>query len=165
LLNFEFLPITFLIVYVGAIAVLFLFVLMMLNIKFAELVDNYSNILPVGIFFALLLLYQLIFLLRFEFELFDCFDRFSLYFLTDFLNTTRIKIDFLGLCLTNSNIKAIAVNLFTTFVFHFLVSGLILLLAMVASIILTLQKYFVSKNQNIYKQILKDHNYSLNLSV
>ena len=40
LFNFEFLPITFLVVYVGAVAVLFLFVLMMLNIKLAELIDN-----------------------------------------------------------------------------------------------------------------------------
>jgi NADH-quinone oxidoreductase subunit J len=41
LFNFEFLPVIFLIVYVGAIAVLFLFVLMMLNIKYAELQENY----------------------------------------------------------------------------------------------------------------------------
>jgi len=45
LLNFDFLPIVILVVYVGAIAVLFLFVLMMLNIKLAELIDNHYNIM------------------------------------------------------------------------------------------------------------------------
>jgi len=51
LFNLEFLPISFLVIYVGAIAVLFLFVLMMLNIKLAELQRNISGFLP----FALLL--------------------------------------------------------------------------------------------------------------
>ena len=50
LFNFEFLPISFLIVYVGAIAVLFLFVLMMLNIKLAELQESYNNFWAISIF-------------------------------------------------------------------------------------------------------------------
>jgi NADH-quinone oxidoreductase subunit J len=165
LLNFEFLPITFLIVYVGAVAVLFLFVLMMLNIKLAELLENYYSVVPIGILFAFLFFYQLVFLFRFEFELFNNFDKFSLYFLTDVLNTTNIKLNFTEISLMFSNIKTIAFSLFTTFLCHFLVAGVILLLAMLASIVLTLQKLFVSKNQNIYKQILKDHNNSIKLSV
>ena len=50
------------------------------------------------------------------------------------------------------------VHAFTLKVVWTIVSGLVLLLAMIAAIILTLQKYFVSKNQNIYNQILKDYN-------
>ena len=46
LFDLEFLPASFIVIYVGAIGVLFLFVLMMLNIKLAELKDSYSNTLP-----------------------------------------------------------------------------------------------------------------------
>jgi NADH:ubiquinone oxidoreductase subunit 6 (subunit J) len=65
LFNFEFLPIAFLVIYVGAVAVLFLFVLMMLNIKLAELLETYYNVVPIGVIFGILFVYQLLFLLRF----------------------------------------------------------------------------------------------------
>lgn len=67
LFNFEFLPISFLIIYVGAIAVLFLFVLMMLNIKITELQKQNASLLPVGILFGFIFTFELIFLLRSEF--------------------------------------------------------------------------------------------------
>jgi NADH:ubiquinone oxidoreductase subunit 6 (subunit J) len=51
LLELEFLPIVFLVVYVGAVAVLFLFVLMMLNIKIAELKETTYHYLPIAIIF------------------------------------------------------------------------------------------------------------------
>ena len=73
LFNFEFLPIAFLVVYVGAVAVLFLFVLMMLNIKLAELIESYSMILPVGLLFCLIFIIQILSLFQMEFELFTIF--------------------------------------------------------------------------------------------
>lgn len=158
LFNFEFLPITFLIVYVGAVAVLFLFVLMMLNIKLAELIEDYYHILPVGIFFGFLFIYQLLFLLRFEFELIENLDQYSALFLRDFLNTSMTKVDFFNLNYTFTNIKLVGFALFTKYLYHFIISGFVLLLAMVAAIVLTLQKHFVNKTQNVYKQILKNHN-------
>jgi NADH-quinone oxidoreductase subunit J len=165
LFNFEFLPITFLIIYVGAVAVLFLFVLMMLNIKLAELFENYSNALPIGLFILFFFIYQLVFLLRFEFEFFNNLDKFSLAFLADFTLTNCANTQFFDIKSSVSNIKTIGVSLFSTFLFHFLISGVILLLAMIAAIVLTLQKRFLSKNQNIYKQILRDHNHAINASV
>jgi NADH-quinone oxidoreductase subunit J len=165
LFNFEFLPIAFLIIYVGAVAVLFLFVLMMLNIKLAELFETYFNILPIGLFILFFFLYQLIFLLRFEFEFFNNLDQFSLAFLVDFTYTNSANAEFFNVKGSVSNIKTIGAALFSNFLFHFLIAGVILLLAMVSAIVLTLQKRFLSKTQNIYKQILRDHNNALNVSI
>ena len=158
LFNFEFLPIAFLVVYVGAVAVLFLFVLMMLNIKLAELLENYYNIVPVGLIFGFIFIYQLLFLLRFEFELFDNLDKYSVFFLSDFSNISTIKTNFYNLNYAFTNIKLLGFALFSNYLYHFLISGLVLLLAMIAAIVLTLQKNFVNKTQNVYKQILKDYN-------
>lgn len=151
-------PIAFLVVYVGAVAVLFLFVLMMLNIKLAELLENYYNIVPVGLIFGFIFIYQLLFLLRFEFELFDNLDKYSVFFLSDFSNISTIKTNFYNLNYAFTNIKLLGFALFSNYLYHFLISGLVLLLAMIAAIVLTLQKNFVNKTQNVYKQILKDYN-------
>jgi NADH-quinone oxidoreductase subunit J len=146
---------------VGAVAVLFLFVLMMLNIKLAELMENYYNIVPVGVVFGFLFIYQLLFLLRFEFEIIENLDQYSIFFLRDFANVSMIKTDFFNLNYAFTNIKLVGFALFSNYLYHFLLSGFVLLLAMLAAIVLTLQKHFVTKTQNIYKQILKDHNNAL----
>ena len=56
LINLDFFAMVFLVVYVGAIAVLFLFVVMMLNVKLAEINDSILRYLPVGVVFGLLFL-------------------------------------------------------------------------------------------------------------
>jgi NADH-quinone oxidoreductase subunit J len=161
LFNFEFLPIAFIVIYVGAVAVLFLFVLMMLNIKLAELLDSHYNLAPVGLIFMISVIYSLMFLFRFEFELIETIDQYSTIFLVDFTNTVLAKIEFFNLNYTLANMKMIAFILYSNFLFHFLLSGFVLLLAMIAAIILTLQKQYVSKTQNVYNQILADFNFAL----
>jgi NADH-quinone oxidoreductase subunit J len=52
--------------------------------------------------------------------------------------------------------KAIGQILFTEYFYHFIISGYILLMAMFGAIILTLQKTFISRSQNIYAQVLRD---------
>jgi len=150
--------------YVGAVAVLFLFVLMMLNIKLAELTQSYFSVIPIGIAFGIIFVYQLLFLLRFEFEIIENLDYKSITFLLDFATISKLKNEFFTLQNSFSNIKTLAFAFFSNFLFHFLVAGMVLLLAMIAAIVLTLQKQFVSKNQNVYNQILKDFNYSIKLS-
>jgi|MDTG01.3.fsa_nt_gb NADH-quinone oxidoreductase subunit J len=157
LFNFEFLPISFLVIYVGAIAVLFLFVLMMLNIKLAELQENYYSFLPIAIIFGFIFLVELLFLFRSEFVFLDIFNESSIVFLSDFLNISSAKTDFNTMFGVNSNIKTISIALFNNYLFSFILSGFVLLLAMVAAIILTIQKTFVSKTQNIYAQIMADY--------
>ena len=51
--------------------------------------------------------------------------------------------------------------LFTNYLYHIELASLVLLLAMLAAIVLTLQKYYVSKTQNVYVQLLKDYNTAL----
>jgi NADH-quinone oxidoreductase subunit J len=74
LLGLDFLPITFLIVYVGAIAVLFLFVLIMLNIKISELREGTKHYLLVSVFLASFFLCALITIFYFEFIPLDFSD-------------------------------------------------------------------------------------------
>jgi len=157
LFNFEFLPISFLIIYVGAVAVLFLFVLMMLNIKLAELQESYSNYIPVSIVFGFIFVVELLFLLRSEFVFLDIFNENSIYFLSELTEMNNTKLLFAYFFGSYSNIKTLAVALFTDYLFAFIIAGFILLLAMVAAILLTIQKNFVSKYQNIYKQIMTDY--------
>jgi len=67
LLQLEFLPVVFLMVYVGAVAVLLLFVIMMLNIKLADLKSRDVHYVPVAIMFFLLFSLELILLVRTDF--------------------------------------------------------------------------------------------------
>jgi len=134
---------------------------MMLNIKLAELNENFYNFLPLSIAFAFLFICGLLCLFRFEFVLLDIFHESSTLFLSDFINTLSTKAYFLSLLSSFSNVKTVSIALFTNYLYCFLLSGFVLLLAMVAAIILTLQKTFVSKTQNIYVQILKDYNNTL----
>jgi len=140
LFNFEFLPISFLIIYVGAVAVLFLFVLMMLNIKLAELQESYSNYVPVSLFFGFIFVVELLFLLRSEFVFLDIFNENSIYFLSELIEMSNTKLLFTNFFGSYSNIKTLAVALFTDYLFAFIIAGFILLLAMVAAILLTIQK-------------------------
>jgi NADH:ubiquinone oxidoreductase subunit 6 (subunit J) len=134
---------------------------MMLNIKFAELFNNYYNFVLVGLIVVFLFAYQLIFVLSFKLEFIDILDSISVGFLFDFCNVSTTKIDFFTLSCSYSNLKRLAFVFFSNYLFHFLLAGFILLLAMIAAIILTLQKRFLVKTQNTYNQILADHNFAL----
>ena len=161
LFNFEFLPVSFLVIYVGAVGVLFLFVLMMLNIKLAELNNNNFSYLPLAFILGALFICELLFLSRFELNLLNLFHESALTFLSDYTNFWLINYEFLEFLGSFSNIKVISYALYTNYLYNFLLSGIILLLAMIAAIVLTLQKKFVTKSQNIYNQILRDFKVAL----
>jgi NADH-ubiquinone oxidoreductase chain 6 len=88
ILGVEFLAITFLIVYVGAIAVLFLFVVMMLNIKILELDEVFWKYIPVGLLISSIFLFQLFFLV---FKL-NIIDLYELFFFSQFGEVTKIQL-------------------------------------------------------------------------
>jgi NADH-quinone oxidoreductase subunit J len=129
-----------LVIYVGAIAVLFLFVLIMLNIKFSELTESLPYFLPFSVVCGILFLFELIYLFRFEFVFLKLFQGGSDIFLSDFLNTFTLKSGFSDLAHLFSNIQVVSFALFNDFLFCFFVSGLVLLLAMIGTITLTLKK-------------------------
>ncbi len=135
----EFLAMILLIVYIGAVAVLFLFVIMMLDINTAKLRQSFLNYLPIGLFVGFIILLELLYVI----------SQSKLIFLTK--NITENKI-------TNEifeNTKIIGNVLYTDYFLLFQLSGIILLVAMIGAILLTLRKREGAKKQNIYKQILK----------
>jgi len=161
ILQLEFLPITLLVVYVGAIAVLFLFVLMMLNIKYTELKEENSHYIPIASVFAIVFFFELFILLRSEYIIVTYFDNDKLPFIADAVINVPSNIEFSFPNNSEHNLKAIGFILFIEYFFHFIVSGYILLFAMIGAIVLTVNKKFISKSQNIYAQVLRDYNTSI----
>ena len=138
--NAEFLAIVVLIVYIGAVAVLFLFVIMMLDINIAKLRQTFLNYLPIGLLVGFIILLELIYIV----------SQSKLNF-TETISTNNNNISNQML----DNTKTIGNILYTDYFLLFQISGIILLVAMIGAIFLTIRKREGAKKQNIYKQILK----------
>jgi NADH-quinone oxidoreductase subunit J len=137
LLEAEFLAIVLVLVYVGAVMVLFLFVVMMLDINLAPLKEGFIRYLPVGIAVAAAMAVELLLVIwtrgRFAAEAFP---------------VPAPHPD------GYSNTKAVGEWLFTNFMLPFEVAGIILLVAIIAAIALTLRKRTGVKTQNAARQVL-----------
>jgi len=141
LLNVEFLALTLILVYIGAVAVLFLFVVMMLDIK--QIDKNEKNIfflLPINIIIGFIMLIT-IYLILFK-DLTYSLQSIELIY----LNWNNILIPF-------SNIELIGQFLYTFGFFYFIEAGLILLLAMIGAIVLTMRTSQYIKRQHISEQL------------
>lgn len=142
LLGAEFFAFMFLIVYVGAIAVLFLFVVMMLNIKVNSLKLNNISIIPLGTLIC--------------FILFKEGHKFinPIY---KVINLQTIKYTFwLDENRNITNIEAIGNILYTNYASLFLLCGIVLLVAMIGSIVLTMHQRSLVKKQNITNQLMRN---------
>jgi NADH-quinone oxidoreductase subunit J len=144
LLEAEFMAMIFIVVYVGAIAVLFLFVVMMLNIKISEVIDEIYQYLPVGG------LIGIIFLL----EVFIIVDN-------DFVPLLPVEIpstyvDWSGQIDNVTNLSSIGQVLYTDYALAFLMAGIILLVAMIGAIVLTMQTRTTVRRQHIFQQVSRD---------
>ena len=137
--NAEFLAMILLIVYIGAVAVLFLFVVMMLDINITKLRQTFLNYLPTGLFIGFIILIELIYVV----------SQSNLNFVKTNSSYTNVSNQIL------ENTKIIGNILYTDYFLLFQLSGIILLVAMIGAIYLTLRKRKGTKKQNIYKQILK----------
>jgi NADH-quinone oxidoreductase subunit J len=138
LLGAEFLAMLLVIVYVGAVAVLFLFVVMMLDINTAELKEGFLQYLPTGATVGLLLLVELV-------ALFGSWG-----FAPDveaIIQSQAPAADQI------TNTQALGMLIYTKYVFLFQASGLILLVAMVGSIMLTLRRREGVRRQKISDQV------------
>jgi NADH-quinone oxidoreductase subunit J len=134
-LEAEFLAITLVLVYVGAVMVLFLFVVMMLDINIARMREGFSRVLPLGIVVAVIML-----ALMWTVVTSDVFSLESLG------NPAPKDAAF-------SNTKALGSVLYTDYVFAFEIAAVILLVAIVAAISLTKRKRLHTKYQNPSDQI------------
>ena len=135
LLGAEFLSIILILVYVGAVMVLFLFVVMMLDINIAKKTAAYIKYLPLGI------------------AVFIAFNILIIYF---FINTFE-NIDYNAVknieIISDSNTENLGYLLFTKYIVEFEIAGLILLLGIISAIVLTYRKNPKNKYQNPTMQI------------
>jgi NADH-quinone oxidoreductase subunit J len=130
----EFIALLLVIVYVGAVAVLFLFVVMMLDIDFAELRSGFSKNLPFGIIIALVLLAEVIFA----------------------ISAWRAGPALSGAAVpeaTQPNIVALGQVLYSRFQYPFEIAGLILLVAMIGAIVLTHRKRGDLRTPKVGRQV------------
>ena len=145
LLGAEFLAMILVVVYVGAVAVLFLFVVMMLDINFVKLREGFLQYLPFGALLGIVLIIEL-----------------GILFLTKSFSENSLS-KFVEFPIMNEveNTKLIGQVLYTNYFYLFQISGLILLVAMVGSITLTLRDRGQVKRQNISQQNYLDANDSI----
>ena len=137
LLGAEFIAMLLVIVYVGAVAVLFLFVVMMLDIDFAKLRSGFTRNLPFGLMIALVLLAEIV-------------------IAANARQAGPIVAAPTGATgPVQPNIEAIGQALYGRFLFPFELAGLILLVAMIGAIVLTHRSRGDSRGQNISKQIAR----------
>jgi NADH-quinone oxidoreductase subunit J len=140
LLGAEFLAMILVVVYVGAVMVLFLFVVMMLDIDFAELRQGMLNYLPVGATIGLILLVELILALG-TWAVSPEAGRAAA--------APTPPLDAL------SNTEALGRILYTKYVYYFQAAGMVLLVAMIGAIVLTLRHKEGVKRQNIAAQVAR----------
>jgi NADH-quinone oxidoreductase subunit J len=138
LLGAEFLAMILVVVYVGAVAVLFLFVVMMLDVDFAELREGFLQYLPVGGLIGVILLIEILLVV----------GAWSIGGATPRVIAAPIPADI-------SNTEAIGLVLYTKYVYFFQAAGLVLLVAMIGAIVLTLRHKEGVKRQNIADQVAR----------
>jgi NADH-quinone oxidoreductase subunit J len=134
----EFLAMILVIVYVGAVAVLFLFVVMMLDIDFTELRSGFQRFAPVGLAVGFVLAGELFIVLG-GWKLAP--DAMSLRFAPTAANV--------------SNTAQLGNIIYTDYIFLFQTAGLVLLVAMIGAIVLTLRDRKTSRHQDIARQIAR----------
>jgi NADH-quinone oxidoreductase subunit J len=146
LLGAEFLAMILIVVYVGAVMVLFLFVVMMLDVDFAELRAGFLKYLPIGATIGLLLLVELILIL------------------SAWVTAPEIAAQAPAPPAADiSNTEALGLILYTRYVYLFEAAGLILLVAMVGAIVLTLHHKRDVKRQKVGRQVRRTRAESVEL--
>ena len=138
LLGAEFLAMILVVVYVGAVAVLFLFVVMMLDIDFEELRKGFTAYLPIGLLVAGILLIELVLVG-------------GAWTMADTAEAARAAPVPEGL----SNTKALGELIYTDYVYVFQAAGLILLVAMIGAILLTHRQRAGVRKQDITRQNMR----------
>ena len=148
LLGAEFVAMLLVIVYVGAVAVLFLFVVMMLDVDFAELRAGATQYLPIGLLIGVAILMQL----GLAFGAWEYSPEAAL--------ARRAPIDEAA---ELHNTAALGLLLYEEYILLFQLAGLILLVAMIGAIVLTLRKRVDVKRQDVLAQMYRDPSKAMEL--
>jgi NADH-quinone oxidoreductase subunit J len=141
LLGAEFVAMLMIIVYVGAVAVLFLFVVMMLDVDFEELSGELAKVVPLAALIGIILLMEL-----------------ALVFgtWTAAENATALRDAVAPALEDTHNTAAMGQLIYTKYIYLYQAAGLILLVAMIGAIVLTLRHRPDIKRQNVLSQIYRD---------
>jgi NADH-quinone oxidoreductase subunit J len=135
LMGAEFLAMLLIVVYVGAVAVLFLFVIMMLDVDFAQLREGFIQYLPVGLLVGAIFLAELLLVAG-----------------GWVMNPNAGKAITAAIPGNVTNTEALGLVLYTTYIHYFQLAGLVLLVAMIGAIVLTLRHRGYVKRQDISVQ-------------
>jgi NADH-quinone oxidoreductase subunit J len=138
LLGAEFIAMLLMIVYVGAVAVLFLFVVMMLDVDFAELKAGMAKYLPIALLIGLILLIELGMILG------------------AWITADGVEMLAAPVVGEVENTAALGMVVYTDYLLLFQLAGLILLVAMIGAIVLTMQHRRDIKRQNVVEQMHRD---------
>jgi NADH-quinone oxidoreductase subunit J len=140
LMGAEFLAMILVIVYVGAVAVLFLFVVMMLDVDFAELRQGFLQYLPVGAVIGVIFLIELVLVLG-----------------AWVVDPAALRTPMAAIPPADrlTNTEAIGRVLYTQYFYFFQAAGLVLLVAMIGAIVLTLRERVGVKRQDISRQVAR----------
>jgi NADH-quinone oxidoreductase subunit J len=135
LMGAEFLAMILIVVYVGAVAVLFLFVIMMLDVDFVELREGFSKYLPLGVVIGGIFLFELLLTVG-----------------VWVINPAVTKSITSAIPTNVSNTEALGLVLYTSYIHYFQLAGMVLLVAMIGAIVLTLRHKVSVKRQDINVQ-------------
>lgn len=153
LLECEYISLIFIIIYVGAIAVLFLFVVMMLDIKTIHLVKDSLKYFPFGSLLGIVFLFEILIAIPSTFEFVNPYN--NSFLPNDHLNWFN-KLDYFTEIITIGHL------LYTDYVIQFLLSGNILLLATIGPVTLVLIRCSdISKTQVTFKQLSRTYSSAL----
>ncbi|WP_315756752.1 MULTISPECIES: NADH-quinone oxidoreductase subunit J [unclassified Bradyrhizobium] len=135
LMGAEFLAMILVVVYVGAVAVLFLFVIMMLDVDFTELREGFLQYMPIGLVIGGIFLFELLLTVSYW-----------------VINPSTPKAITAAIPTNVTNTEALGLVLYTKYIHYFQLSGMILLVAMIGAIVLTLRHKASVKRQDINVQ-------------
>ena len=141
LMGAEFLAMILLIVYVGAVAVLFLFVVMMLDVNFASLREGFLQYLPIGALVGFVLFLEIVMVI-------------GTWVLSP--ETAHLAQSPIPPLDDVTNAEAIGRVMYTRFIYFFQAAGMVLLVAMIGAIVLTLRHKEGVKRQNIATQVARN---------
>lgn len=146
LIGAEFLAMLLVVVYVGAVAVLFLFVVMMLDVDFVAMKQGFAQYLPVGVPVAVALLAEMV-LVAVSWQSSKAAE-----------GAANIAQS------TQNNVEEIGAVLYTDYAFFFQLAGIILLVSMVGAIVLTLRQRPGVKRQDIAEQVARSPKQAVKLT-
>jgi NADH-quinone oxidoreductase subunit J len=135
LMGAEFLGMMLIVVYVGAVAVLFLFVIMMLDVDFVELREGFIQYLPIGLVIGGIFMFELLLIVG-----------------AWVINPSVTKNITAAIPANVSNTEALGLVLYTKYIHYFQLAGMVLLVAMIGAIVLTLRHKAKVKRQDINVQ-------------